>query len=181
MQIKPVGSQHSFNDIADTDGVQISLVKYFTDIKVDQATEKVWFGAGVTYAQLAKVLEENDLALKNMPSFPHINVVGSVVTGSHGGGARKQAIANYVTALEIVNSQGVARLIKKGVDHDFEEHLHVFGALGVITKMEMSVVPSYNILKCIYENMSWQPWIDDPRKIDQLDNLGDFVSLFTDF
>lgn len=103
------------------------------------------------------------------------------MTGSHGGGAHKQAMANYVTALEIVNSQGEARVLTKGEDSDFDEHLHAFGALGIISRMQMSTVHSYNILKCIYRNMSWEPFLKDPAKIHALEKVGDFVSFFTDY
>ena len=115
-----------------------------------------------------------------MPSYPHINVVGSVVTGSHGGGGTNQAMANYVIGLEIVNSEGKARVLKKGIDSDFEQYLHAFGALGIITRMQMSIVPSFNVLKCIYGHMSWQPWLDDPKKVDSLAE-GKYQSYFTDY
>lgn len=46
----------------------------------------VRFGAGVTYTTLIKALVERKLALPNLPSLPHLNVVGSVVTGTHGSG-----------------------------------------------------------------------------------------------
>ena len=47
--IKVVGTAHSFNDIADTDGIQVNLAK-FTDITVDKEAETVTFGAGITYS-----------------------------------------------------------------------------------------------------------------------------------
>lgn len=79
------GSAHSFSDIADTDGLHISLAN-LTDISVDQSKMTVTFGAGVTYTMLIKKLTEHKMALRNLPSLPHINVVGSVVTGTHGSG-----------------------------------------------------------------------------------------------
>jgi hypothetical protein len=49
----------------------------------------VWLGAGVSFGELTEVLQENGLGLLNVLSYPHINVVGAVVTGSHGGGYDK--------------------------------------------------------------------------------------------
>lgn len=83
-QIKVVGTAHSFSDIADTEGVHIST-ENFNKITVEQG-EKVRFGAGITYTKLIEALVEHKLALPNLPSLPHLNVVGSVVTGTHGGG-----------------------------------------------------------------------------------------------
>lgn len=79
------GTAHSFSDIADTDGLHISLAN-FTDIAVDASQRSVTFGAGVTFTMLIKALTEHKMALRNLPSLPHINVVGSVVTGTHGSG-----------------------------------------------------------------------------------------------
>ena len=84
-QVKVVGTQHSFTDIADTPGTQVSLEK-FTEIKVNTSDNTVTFGAGVTYTLLMEALIEHKLALSNLPSLPHLNVVGSMVTGTHGGG-----------------------------------------------------------------------------------------------
>lgn len=83
--VKVYGTAHCFNDIADTDGVHISLTK-LTNIAVDTSKYEVRFGAGVTYTMLIDALKEHKMALMNLPSLPHINVVGSVVTGTHGSG-----------------------------------------------------------------------------------------------
>ena len=55
-----------------------------------------------------------------MPSNPYINVVGSVVTGNHGSGGANQAMSSYVIGLEIINSEGRVRVLRKGSDSDFE-------------------------------------------------------------
>ncbi len=64
----------------------------------------VRFGAGVTYTTLIKALVERKLALLNLPSLPHLNVVGSVVTGTHGSGIDNQAMASYVTEISLIDA-----------------------------------------------------------------------------
>ena len=97
-RLKPVGSGHSFNDISDTDGIQISMIN-FKEIEVDTKANKVWFGAGVTFLELNNEVKANNRALFNTISYPHINVVGAVVTGSHGSGHMRSNFASYVTAM----------------------------------------------------------------------------------
>ena len=91
-QVKVVGTAHSFSDIADTDGTHINLGN-FLDISVDMTKgkghETVTFGAGITYTQLIEALKAEKMALPNLPSLPHLNVVGSVMTGTHGSGIKK--------------------------------------------------------------------------------------------
>lgn len=100
-----VGTAHSFNDIADTTGLHISLRK-FTDINIDLSEQTVTFGAGVTYTMLINALESFGLALENLPSLPHLNIVGSVVTGTHGGGINNSAMASYVLSVSYIDSNG---------------------------------------------------------------------------
>jgi len=83
--VKVQGSGHTFNNIADTvdGGVLINLFN-FKDIAV--TGDVVHFGAGVTYSELIVAVDNSGKALPNLPSLPHINVVGSCITASHGSG-----------------------------------------------------------------------------------------------
>ena len=120
----------------------------------------VTFGAGVTYTKLIEKLVEAKMALPNLPSLPHINVVGSVVTGTHGGGIRNQAHATYVTGIKIVNPNG-EKIELSETDDDFKSYLHTFGAVGIIYEMTMRIEPEYAVVKCIYEDLSWD-FLQDP-------------------
>ena len=64
--IKVIGTRHTSNDIADTDGLQISLAR-FRDMFLTDDDQHVIVGAGVTYSGLIKFLSENHLALENLP------------------------------------------------------------------------------------------------------------------
>ena len=87
-----MGSGHCFNNIADTKkgGCQISMKK-FDKISINEGTAT--FGSGVTFAKLTSYISGHGLALSNMPSTPHLNIVGAVVTGSHGSGHKNTIIA----------------------------------------------------------------------------------------
>jgi len=76
------------------------------DIRVDKKNQLVSFGSGVIYSELIKVLEANGLALRNVPSLPHISCVGSVITSTHGGSIYEQQVANFATGLQIVLANG---------------------------------------------------------------------------
>ena len=100
-----IGSAHSFNDIADTDGLHISVAS-FTDIQVNVQNEEVTFGAGITYTQLIAKLTDYKMAIENLPSLPHLNVVGSVVTGTHGSGIHHPGMASLVKEISFVDPSG---------------------------------------------------------------------------
>jgi alditol oxidase len=87
--------------------------------------------------------------LHDTVSYPHINVIGAIVTGSHGGGKSKGSFAYYVTAFEMVTAKGEV-IWKTDKDKDFADYLFTFGNIGIFTKMQMKVRDRYSIKKCYY-------------------------------
>lgn len=131
--MKVVSSGYSFNDISDTPGTQVSLER-FKGIEVHHESEALTIGAGVSYTELIEALRHEQLALPNLPSLPHLNVVSSVVTGAHGGGIHTQTMASSVTALRLVDPNGDIKVLTRD-DKEFSRYLHSFGALGIITEL----------------------------------------------
>lgn len=72
--VKAVGTGHSFSDICDTNGVQVALSGFNEMVLVG---ESVKIGAGVTYTDLIAFLEPTGKAIANMPSLPHVSIVGN--------------------------------------------------------------------------------------------------------
>ena len=151
--MRVTGTRHSFSEIADTDGTQLNL-EYLRKIEVDKEAQTVTFGAGVTYTMLLEALVKEQMAIENLPSLPHINVVGSVVTGTHGGGIGNQALANYVTQMRMIDPNGEVKVVNEDTP-DFKRYIHSFGLMGVIVEMTMKIEPEYAVIKCIYEDLSW--------------------------
>ena len=105
-QVKPLGTRHSFNDIADTTGTLISL-EHFTRIdEPDRERRTVTLEAGVRYGELCRFLHARGFALHNLASLPHISVAGAVATATHGSGVHNGNLATAVRAMEIVGADG---------------------------------------------------------------------------
>src|SRR3954468_6019957 len=90
--LRVLGSRHSFNAIGDADEL-VSLRGLPADVAIEGTT--VRFGAGLTYAELARELDRHGLALHNLASLPHISVAGAIATATHGSG---DANGNLATA-----------------------------------------------------------------------------------
>jgi xylitol oxidase len=80
-KVKAIGTRHSFNDIADSEGSQISL-QNFQEVTIDHERRRVTVGAGVTYGRLCPILDSAGLALPNLASLPHICVAGACATAA---------------------------------------------------------------------------------------------------
>ena len=74
-----------------------------------------------------EAIDNEGLALENLPALPHINVVGSTVTGTHGSGINHQAFANKVIAFDFVSADGTLRSLSLDNTPNFKNHILNFG------------------------------------------------------
>lgn len=176
-RVRMLGSRHSFNDLADTDGVLISLAALAAaetpTVAADRRTVRV--SAGARYGDLVPFLEREGLALANLASLPHISVAGAVQTGTHGSGDRVGALATQVAGIEIVSGTGDPVHMRRG-DADFDGAVVALGALGAVTHLELDVEPAYEVRQHVFERARWDAVLGD---LDAVTGAGDSVSLFT--
>ena len=147
-----LGTGHSFNDMADSPGAQVSLAGLPPEVEVDSAASLVRVAAGLSYAELAARLDRQGFALRNLASLPHISVAGACATATHGSGAANQNLAAAITALEIVTADGDIAELRRG-DDSFPGAVVHLGALGVVTRLVLEVVPSFDVSQRVYEDL----------------------------
>ena len=176
--LKAVASRHSFNDIADSPSTQVSL-EHFADITLDREAQTVTVGAGVTYGALAPWLDRQGLALGNLASLPHISVAGATATGTHGSGIANGALATAVLALELVDGTGEHLTLTPATHPDiFAGAVVHLGALGIVTRLTLRVVPTFAIAQTVYENLSFT---ELESNLDAIFASAYSISLFTDW
>lgn len=177
--VRVLGSRHSFNDLADTPGVLVSLqgigVDPDRDIEIDADSRTVRVPAWIRYGELARVLAGRGWALANLASLPHISVAGAVATGTHGSGNDIGSLATQVAALELIDGSGQPRRLSRG-DVGFDGAVVSLGALGIVTHVTLGVEPAYEVAQSVYENAPWDRVLAD---FDGVTGAGDSVSLFT--
>jgi alditol oxidase len=177
-QIRVLATGHSFNDMADSPGAQVSLADLVPDVEVDSAAGLVRVPAGLSYGQLAPRLDEAGFALRNMASLPHISVAGACATGTHGSGLANQNLAASITALELVTAEGDLVELSRGDDPSFRGTVVHLGALGVVTRLVLETVPSFEVSQWVYEGLPLEV-LDD--YFTEIMSSGYSVSLFTDW
>ncbi|MDO5737134.1 MAG: FAD-binding protein [Propionibacteriaceae bacterium] len=175
-RVKVLGSRHSFNHLADTDGVLVSLASMAGDAevrRVDDGTIRV--PAGIRYGDLVPILQRWNVALANLASLPHISVGGAVQTGTHGSGDHLGTLATQVSAVEMVTGTGGHLRLERG-QHDFDGAVVGLGALGVVTHLELDVEPAFDVAQTVWEGVEWDDVLTD---LDAVTSAGDSVSIFT--
>ncbi len=152
-RIRALGSRHSFNAIADTEGTQLSLRKLNRIIELDKEQRTVTVEGGIRYGELCGYLNDQGYALHNLASLPHISVAGAVATATHGSGDRNQGLAGVVRSIELVKADGETVVLTRGTDSDFEGAVVGLGGLGVVTKLQLDVVPAFQVSQTVYDEL----------------------------
>lgn len=176
-KVRALGSRHSFNDIADTPGTLVSLENLATDIHLDLEKMQVTVGAATRYGTLAAQLQQQELALHNLASLPHISIAGAVATGTHGSGDKNGNLATAVAALELVTADGSLIRLQRG-DAEFAAAVVGLGALGIVTALTLDIQPTFNVAQHVFEQL---PWTQVLQHFDAITAAGYSVSLFTDW
>ncbi|MEM7032023.1 MAG: FAD-binding protein [Chloroflexota bacterium] len=176
-KVRVIGTGHSFNDIADTDGTLISLSKLDKTVTFDHENQTATVPAGMTHVELVPILHQAGYALSNMASIPFVTVIGACVTATHGSGNQHGNLATQVAGLEIVNAAGEVVSVSRATHGErFNGMVVALGGLGVVTKVTLDVVPAFEMQQQIYLNM---PLTTMEKQFDEIMAAGYSVSLFT--
>lgn len=177
-QVRVLGSGHSFNRIADTDGPDGTLLSPAglpPTVDVDTAARTVRVAGGVRYAELARRVHASGLALPNMASLPHISVAGSVATGTHGSGNTLPPLSASVGAVELMTADGGLVTLRRG-DAGFDGAVVSLGALGVVTALTLDLEPAYEVAQHVFVELPLAG-----LDFDAVTSSAYSVSLFTDW
>jgi FAD-linked oxidoreductase len=146
--IRPVGSGHSFTDIALTDDVMLDLSALERPLSVDTGTGRVRVRAGITLHSLAEQLHAHGLALENQGDIDSQTLAGALSTATHGTGARFGNLSSRVTGGRLVTATGDVVELASDPDPDVLRAARVsLGALGVLTEVELAAVPAFRLHK----------------------------------
>ena len=173
-RIRALGSRHSFTAIADSDEL-VRVDGLSPAITVGDDRSHVSVAAGVRYGELARRLVPEGLAVHNLASLPHISIAGAVATATHGSGEALGNLATAVRAISLVTSDGEELHVSRG-DQDFDGLVVNLGALGVVTRVTLDVVPAYDVQQRVYERLPLGRLLEH---FDEIMGSGYSVSVFT--
>ena len=178
-KLKVLGSRHSFNAIADTTEDMLDMSHFDQVVELDKQRHQVTVEGGIRYGELCRFLNSEGYALHNLASLPHISVAGACATATHGSGNGNGNLATIISGLEIVTANGEAKTFSR--EHDDEQFPGMvvgLGALGVVTKLTLDVVPAFAMRQDVYENLSLNQL---EAHFDAITGSAYSVSLFTEW
>ena len=178
-KIKALGSRHCFNDIADTNGIQISTRLLEPVIEIDETAMTVTISSGLTYGDICPELHARGFALHNLASLPHISVVGACATATHGSGIKNGNLATAVSRIEFVSGTGELVTLDRTEQNDFFFGAVVnLGGFGVITKLTLDIEPAFSVKQDVFQDL---PFTRVSEHFDEIMSSGYSVSLFTNW
>lgn len=176
-KVHVVGAGHSFSRIADTTGTLISLRNLPNTVEVTPDRTSVRVAAGLRLGEIATRLHAEGLALHNLPSLPHITVAGAVATATHGSGDANGSLASAVRSLDLMTADGKLTTLSRG-DERFAGAVVSLGSLGVVTALELDVVPAFDMEQRVHEELPWPVLVE---RSAELFAQAYSVSVFTDW
>ena len=176
-RIRAIGTRHSFNAVADTDGDLVSLARLPRRFDLDPEAQTVTVDAAARFGDLVGPLDETGFAFHTMASLPHISVAGAVATATHGSGVTRPNLSAAVVGLELVTGDGELRRLDRREDPDTVDGAVVaLGALGIVTAVTLAVEPAYAMRQDVYDDL---PVAAFHERFDEIAGMAESVSFFT--
>jgi xylitol oxidase len=178
-RLRPLGTGHSFNRLADTDGDLVSVADLPRVLEIDARRRTVTVSAGLRYGEVTGPLHASGWALANLGSLPHISVAGAVATGTHGSGEHHGSLATAVRAQQMVVPGGELVTLDRDDDGDvFDGAVVALGALGVVTRLTLDIVPAFQVRQLVYDDLDYDRLVD---AFDEIVAAAYSVSVFIDW
>lgn len=178
-KLRVLGTKHCFNRIADSKENLLSTENLKQIVSLDETARTVTVGAGIRYGELCTYLHDQGYAIHNLASLPHISIAGACATATHGSGMKNGNLATAVSAVELVKANGDVVTLSREKDGDtFNGSVVNLGALGVVTKVTLDLLPAFSMRQDVYLNLPMDQLADH---FDGIMSGGYSVSLFTDW
>ncbi|MBC2680894.1 FAD-binding protein [Corynebacterium sp. 4HC-13] len=147
-RLKAVGAAHSFTPVAQTDGTLVNLDKMSGLVAFDKEKMTVTLRAGTRLRDCPAILRPLGVAFANQGDVDPQSIIGAISTGTHGTGVGFTGFAGMVRSFRIVTPDGEVHACHPDAPNPLDRELFdlcriSLGAYGIITEVEMDVVPTF--------------------------------------
>jgi len=145
-RVRVAGTGHSFMPLCETDGVLVSLADMDGGLEVTPDRSSVWAPAGMPIGELTAALWAEGLSLANQGDIDKQAIAGALSTATHGTGRTLGALSTFSRAFRLVTADGeIVECDETREPELFQAQRVSLGALGVMSRVELSVLPAYRL------------------------------------
>lgn len=149
--VRVVATGHSFSPIHLTGGTLIDLANLDGITHIDAAARRVRARPGTAIGAFGEPLWEAGLALANQGDIDAQGIAGAIGTATHGSGLGLQSFSASMRGCRLVDGTGEVVVIDESTPDLLAAAQVSIGMLGVMTEVEIEVVPRYRLLQRIEE------------------------------
>jgi FAD-linked oxidoreductase len=145
-RVRVAGAGHSFMPLCETDGALLSLADMEGGLEVLPDRASAWVPAGMPIGRLTEALWDEGLSLANQGDIDKQAIAGALATATHGTGRTLGALSTFAQAYRLVLADG--SVVECDAERDpelFQAQRVSLGALGVISRVRLSVTPAYRL------------------------------------
>jgi len=170
-RVRVVGAGHSWSQIAVPDDIAVSLDDWSGVIA--EGTGTVTVRAGTRLRDLNAALAARGLALPILGSIAQQSVAGAVGTGTHGSSLVHGNLSSLVESARLVSGSGEVVDLAAGDERLDGVRVHL-GALGVITRLTLRVVPAFRLA----ETVERIPAGDVAPRLEEIGRSAEYVKVW---
>jgi FAD/FMN-containing dehydrogenase len=156
LDVRVVGTAHSFTPVVATDGVIISLGGLEGLVSADAGTREATLWGGTKLTRGTHYLWEAGLALANQGDIDVQSVAGAIGTGTHGTGPHYGNIPSRVTGMRLVTATGDIFDTRDAHPDILRAAKVSLGMLGVTSQVTIACLPRYAL-----HERRWQSTVDE--------------------
>lgn len=138
------GGRYSMGgQVAVEGGLHLDMRQMNQLVWLNAAEQKVRVQAGMRWRDLQSLIDPQGLAVKTMQSYANFTVGGAVSVNAHGRYVGNGPVGHSVRSLQMVLADGkVVEASRRQNPQLFQAALGGYGAVGVITEVELDLVPN---------------------------------------
>lgn len=170
-RVRCVGAGHSFSPIAAPTDIAVSLDNLRGIVGYDDTTVTV--RAGTRLRDLNAALAERGLALPILGSIAEQSLAGAIATGTHGSSLTHPNLSGLVRGIRLVDGTGTVLDLDEDDPRLDAARVHL-GALGIITRVGIEVVPAF----ALRERIEWLPVGDVAAALPEISTSAEYTKVW---
>ncbi|CAN5215847.1 FAD-binding oxidoreductase [soil metagenome] len=136
--------------IAYPQGIVVDITGLNKVISLDIASQEITVESGITWAEIQKHIAPHNLSVAVMQSYNDFTVGGSLGVNVHGRDIHHGPLIETVKSFDILMANGFIKTASRTQNPDlFAGAIGGYGALGIITKVTLSLTPNIKIQRSI--------------------------------
>jgi L-gulono-1,4-lactone dehydrogenase len=172
-RVKPVGSGHSWSEIALPDDVCVDLRRMRRVLAIDAAAGTLRVQAGIRLEEITEALDAVGMAVPILGSIAKQTIAGAISTGTHGSSLQHGNLASLIVGMRLATTSGEVHELGPG--HPWLPAARVsLGALGVITEVTMKVGPAFRL----EESLERMPVERVARELQEIAESAEYVKVW---